>query len=396
MATARNNSYSGGVGETTYIGLDGTQPQWVSNMADNTWALVPTSNTLNSLNPANSAATNPNGAGNTPPYGPSANSFANIISAWNGACFDQTNNKIWLPLQGGHADWYGNDVYSIDLNADSPTWIAEQPPSGWNDAAFNANDGQEATGLYSDGRVRSIHSYNKPVFIPSVGPAIAVQGRTSVLANAGTDRFIQFDNNGALSLFGAENTAPGDPSGGGSAYDASRNCVWWMFRDNARMTKYDVALNSWSTEGNPLAISGGGSVTYLDDLDLLVMTGSTAQFPGGIAVFDPVTNTRYLPGATGSLVGLSDLSSVGITYAKGRLYAWDNASNTTVINRITPPANPRTEPWVIDQQTVAAGNTVTPTVAQTNGTFGRFGWCENLGVFYLFNDTNELYAFKPE
>ena len=116
----------------------------------------------------------------------SSTEHKSIIIAWCGACFDDNESVLWLPL-GGHSDYAGKyEPYKeIDLSVNSPTWEMVRPPSGAIGNQMVLDDGQEATGLYSDGRLRAVHSYNKPVYVPQIGPVMSVTGMAYKSAGAG-------------------------------------------------------------------------------------------------------------------------------------------------------------------------------------------------------------------
>ena len=160
-------------------------PAWRRHHAPMSVFAIPASNTLDDLNPKNNPAINPVYP-STPEW---MGNHANIIGAWCGACYGDDAGELWLPLSGGHGDYAGNEPYKINLRADVPQWEMVRPPSGAIGNVLTTNDGQEASGVYSDGRPRSIHSYNKSVWIDGVGPAVAVQGSTSWSAQAGVHDF---------------------------------------------------------------------------------------------------------------------------------------------------------------------------------------------------------------
>src|SRR5690348_7701856 len=45
---------------------------------------------------------------------------SNVIAAWNGAVADTTRNRLII-WGGGHTDYYGNEIYSLNLQANPQT-----------------------------------------------------------------------------------------------------------------------------------------------------------------------------------------------------------------------------------------------------------------------------------
>ncbi len=362
-------------------------------MTANTWRTIPASNKLSDLDPAQNPAMNPNYP--SPPEWGLSN--AGVVKAWCGACYDRATDTLWFPLSQGHGDGAGNEPYKICINADTPQFVMLRPPSGAIGNILTTNDGKEATGRYSDGRPRAVHSYNKPVYVPGAGPFLAILGETCAWsAGGGTWEAIRFHETTGEATFLAANTMTyGANAGyGGSAYDSLRHCIWYMpSNSGSKMTKYDVATNTWSAVGAPID-TGYNSACYLPDDDCVLVF--CHLFANGIGVFDCATSTWSYPTRSGSLVGGIDLnvsseSSVSPTWVPSlnAVAFWNNSSATTQINILTKPANPRTGNWVASQLPVSGSNTVTPTTKVPAGTYGRFQYSQRLNGFVLLNATNQ-------
>lgn len=81
---------------------------------------------------------------------------------------------------------------------------------------------------YADGRVRSTHSYNTPVFIPGSGPAMAYTGASALGGQTGTREFIHIHPVTGEATFGQDirTAAASIADGQGAAcYDAQRHAV---------------------------------------------------------------------------------------------------------------------------------------------------------------------------
>jgi len=199
-----------------------------------------------------------------------------MFNAWCGGCYDQQNDVFWAPLQGGHGDYAGNEPYKIGLNVGTPTWAMVRNPSGAVGNVLTTNDGQEATGVYSDGRPRAVHSYNKPVYVPGDGPWLGVTGATSWSSSGGLIAPLRVDPTTGEGTYGAQITtsapALARTSGGGSTFDPTRGSsgsIWFRVSGTGRAYRYDIAADSW-TAGSSLA--GGSSVgmCYVESQDLMV------------------------------------------------------------------------------------------------------------------------------
>ncbi|HJU39243.1 MAG TPA: hypothetical protein VJ724_06685, partial [Tahibacter sp.] len=382
---------------------DGTPwPAWRRGMRANTWRAIPASNTVRSIDPARNPALNPylasNPNDNRGPWG-AVLGQTGVVIPWCGGCYDRDGDTLWLPLGGGHGDYGGNEAYAIRLSDEAPIWRMPRPPSGSIPLGLiTLNDGQEATGLYADGRPRAIHSYNKHVYVPGRGPFCAVQGSTYASGQSGTTRSLLLDPASGEWSLRASHPAAGVEYGA-AAYDETRDAVWWLGAAAARLSRHDIASNQWQVfdAGSEANVWSYHALTFVPGHDVLVML--SANLPQAFAVWDAATAQMLQPGAVNAPP--AHLSQVG-GKAGGQwvpglnaVAMWHNqtAGSTGAITLLRAPANPRTQPWTWDSLPVAAANTVLPTVASPNGTYGRFGHAPGLDGFYVFNGVDEPVYF---
>jgi hypothetical protein len=91
------------------------------------------------------------------------------IDAWNGIAANRDTNRIYLADAGGHADWAGNEVYELDLNALTPAWKLLRGPTMAPDVlGSNYNTGTYHH-YYADGRPSSTHLYFALQFVRARG-----------------------------------------------------------------------------------------------------------------------------------------------------------------------------------------------------------------------------------
>ena len=390
-----NDTYTANADGSCYVGRF-NKPSWVRNQALNTWGTIPAINTLSDLNPRNNPDLNP--VFPNKPEWEALGSFNAIITAWCGAC--NNDNELWIPLPAGHADYAGAEPYRIIFNAENPYWQMMHPPTGALPDAVVTNDGQEATGLYANGRPRAIHSYNKVIWIPNMGPAAIPQGSTSHSGQNGTLRPVLINpNTGEMDLFGASIGvgASGDYSGACTAWDSLRNKVWARRKGTGRFHRYDPVADSWELNvSDSAAVSGDTAAVYLPDYDCIVWLCATFAASNQIAVIDCATGTQTIKTYTGSPVGMAlNGSCQPRLISSNQLACWNNSSGTTEINVLSFDSNPITGNWSISQLPVAPENSVTPTVATSNGTFGRFFMSEKLGILGVINAVDQpIYFYR--
>lgn len=85
--------------------------------------------------------------------------------AWSTGCLNTTSNKFIFPRLGGHADWAGNQVISLDVTASPDFWSLDKNYS----TAYTAM-APSGSFLYKYGTndPASVHSYGAVCWMPSV------------------------------------------------------------------------------------------------------------------------------------------------------------------------------------------------------------------------------------
>lgn len=387
MAIAQSNSYSITSGQEMFVGVH--KPSWLPQTGF--YAEIPLAQKLSVIDPELDPLINPNHPGSAPWRG--TGGVAARFSAWCGDAYDYVNDRILSGLDGGHEDYAGNEIYNTSLRADSPSIVMPRPPTGAIGNTGVLDDGQEASGVYFDGRPRTTHSYNKQTYVPTIDKLVmGSQGSTYRSGQAGTTDTLIYD----LTTGEAERITGDSQGGNATDYDPSRDCIWQRTRGLATLAKFDVKSKTWTTHGAQKNDTGGTlSITYIPNHDILFIINniSTHKF----WIFDCASEIYYEPALSGSLVGMVLNGDCQPRYVEDGDYLalWNNSTNTTSINKIAVPANPLTDAWVVSQIPVDAGNTVTPSAAQANGTYGRFFYSPILGGFGMWNAANENpYFFK--
>lgn len=109
-------------------------------------------------------------------FGPSAR-----LNAWCGLSIDTRSSSIWAASNGGHGDYFGNEVMRFDLLADSPAWIEWCPGSAGNVVPMLKS------AWYTDGKPASVHSYYGQQFLECQNRALSLGGSTAHVGSAFED-----------------------------------------------------------------------------------------------------------------------------------------------------------------------------------------------------------------
>jgi hypothetical protein len=286
-----------------------------------------------------------------------------VISAWNGGIADTIGNRLIL-WGGGHNDYFGNELYALDLNTLTMSRLTD--PS----APTNVNDCPEA---YPDGRPSARHTYNGLAYLPHQNSMFAYGGSKSVCGGM-SDATWAFD----LATLNWRKTEPhgidrpANNPGVVADYDPNSGMVF--LSDTLSFFRYDPAANKYqklnSLRGVDYHLSG-----VIDPVrKLFFMIGGPAQFwaidiqPG--SRFALQDWARKVHGCD----ALLHANSPGLAYDldSKQIVGW--AGGDTV--------------YLFDPDTrtcTAETHTAGPGPAQPNGTFGRFRYFPSLGVFALVN-----------
>jgi hypothetical protein len=255
-------------------------------------------------------------------------------------------------------------------------------------------DGQVASGVYSDGRPRALHTYNGSVWVAAHGCVITHE---NALANSGGassfGRAYIINPTTGAATFKAGFLSATD-AGGSGCHDTTRpNVVWRAYHGSGAFRKHDLQADTITAVGSAHGLSGNLSLTHMPDSDcILVGHGDPlASTNSGWKVFDCVTGTFYSPTFTGG-------NTPGSAHANGWpgscqpswdavqrcAWVWDmNTGHTTKLMKLTPGANPRTDAWTVTEVTATGG--VTPTPRLANGTYGRAFLWPSKSVFIVIN-----------
>jgi hypothetical protein len=203
-------------------------PPWVKEIAPGTWAAV-SLNTLKDLDPARDPEANPNHPG-APPW---KDSQSGVLGAWNGGAFASGygSSGALIVAGGGHADYYGNEVYAFDLA--SRRWQRLTNP--YASPSFPVEDG-----IWPDGTPSVSHTYDQVDYHPGTNSFVMMKtqhdntgGKSSpVVAMFSLDGLKAPDSNANRDWnkrnwrLSPRNPANYTNSGGWSAYDSKRDMFW--------------------------------------------------------------------------------------------------------------------------------------------------------------------------
>ncbi len=378
------------------------------------WTALPASTSL-----AGSGACPPNNFGGDPYQ--FAENCKNVIRAWGGAAADTKANRL-LIWGGGHVNYYGNEIYSLNLAASPITLTRVKDPTIPTNWANNSNCIESIPPGTTGFAPNSRESYEGIAFIPSADVMYVMNGSLACGEGYGSNATwtIPLNNLSNSTSWAYENptmTGPqpgvfpglgGDAYGNIEVYDPNSGLVF--VSDTSALFTYNYQTN---TTTRITAIEGFLTNIYLSGAidpvrKLFVEVGGCGVGscnPGdGVYVAD-ISNpahtveqnwtaatladpncAQFLAGGTNSI----NSANPGFVYdpVAGDFVGWPNQGNTVYI--MTPDTvNKRMTCQALTFPNGPPNSSHANNQPNTSfGTFGRFAYFPAYDAFVLVNDWN--------
>jgi Bacterial Ig domain/IPT/TIG domain/Purple acid Phosphatase, N-terminal domain/Immunoglobulin I-set domain len=296
-----------------------------------------------------------------------------VMSAWSGGLFDTKRNRLIIH-GGGHTDYFGNEIYAIDLNANPISPVLVQDASHGS-AISNVTTCPEA---YLDGTPSARHSYNGEVYVASQDTYFTFSGSKS---NCGFFSSGAWKYTPSTSIWTQQSTSGAAPNPGANgsvptiAYDPTTGNVFEAETNAGVFWKYDPTAVAWTNLANIHTCTALNMTAAIDDGRRLYFCIGNGVF-GKVSLSAPYSSTALTGTGCSALVSSS---GPGFAYdpVQKLMVGWAGGNTAYLYNPDTDSCS---------AVTYSGG----PTVIQSNGTYGRFNYSPTLGVFVVANsiDTN--------
>jgi hypothetical protein len=297
-------------------------------------------------------------------------SCAAVISAWNSGASDTARNRL-LFWGGGHADYFGNEIYALDLGTQKLERLNDPSPTA------------QCVEALADGTPNSRHTYDGVVYLPESDRVFMYGGALACSDLSG---------GGSIQSWGTWLLDPAtlawarqDPTQGGPA--SQQTCCNYIAASDwhaasgtllmlveSTLWGYDPAANSYTE------LSAGYGVDYHESAivdvarDLLVVMGGGQVWVADLSPGSSFELQDWSAEVTGC-AALQDAAYPGLAYdtSAQAIVGWAGGDSVHVFDAGTKSCT---------EETFAGG----PGPQQENGTFKRFGYFPKLGAFALVND----------
>jgi len=290
---------------------------------------------------------------------------AAVTAAWNGGIADTRRNRLVF-WGGGHSDYFGNELYALNLTADPITLVRLNEPT-------RNPDVRGCPDAFYDGKPSSRHTYNGLAYIADADRMFLFSGAKSICGYGGDDTW-------TLDLeslqWKRQDPVKGGPIGSCdgcvAAYDPKSRRVY--VATTSALWGYDYAANTYSSL-NPNASTDYHLTGVIDEKrEMLFEFGA-----GQLKAFSIAPKSKYAIQAWDKQVqgcdALVRAAYPGLAYDTklDRIVGWAGGDSVYLFD---------TDKRACTQVTFPNG----PGPQMGNGTHGRFRYFPGLDVFALVNN----------
>jgi hypothetical protein len=369
----------------------------------------------NTMLQASGACPPDNFGGDTFPF---TEQCSSVIRSWSGAIADTTANRLII-WGGGANNYYGNEIYSLNLSANPVTLTRVKDPTVPTNYANSQDCVESIPPGTTDASPNSRSSYGGMAFLPGAYVMYIVDGALACRAGSGSTGTWTVPLQDPISsnswmhmnptLLGPlPGSSGGFAYGNVAEYDPSSGLVF--VSDSAAMYTYDLQTNTYNRitapQGFITSIYLSGAIDPVRKLLVLVGGCTSGTCSSGEGVFvadisnpastieqnwtaatmaDPIC-AEYLSGGANSI----SASNPGFTFdsVANDFVGWPNQGNSVYV--LTP--DPTNQRLTCQKETFLNGPPnsahLSPRGNTSNGTFGRFQYFPGPDVFVLVNDWN--------
>lgn len=301
---------------------------------------------------------------------------AAVANAWGSGWADTKRNRMVL-FGGGHTDYFGNEVYVLDLNA-NPISIALGKDASHGSGISNLNSCPDA---YSDGNPGSRHDNDGMVYLASQDLYFIHGGN---LANCGSFTNNYWTLNPATMAWtrpSLPSNAPNPNLNGSSStldYDTVSGKVYMVETNANTFWQWTPESNVWTVlNGNV----GGACDTHGYEHTSVIDPVRRAYFCIGVGDANRISLNAPYTVSTLSMKNCGTISAdtgPGLAYdsTQGLIVMWSGGNTVYLYNPDTDSCT---------SQTYSGG----PGAQQSSGTYKRFQYFPGLGVFILINGSSQ-------
>jgi hypothetical protein len=303
----------------------------------------------------------------------------NIVYAWGSGALDAERGRLYL-WGGGHNDYYGNEVYVLDVHRKTMERLTEPAPP----ADPKSKPAQSQLAPFNGTQPNARHTYDGMAFMPSQelvwAFSGALAGKIGPLSDSKTWLFNP--SSGAWSLDDSKGEIPSPAYGVVSAFDPVTEKVFLHDRTALYSYTFDSEGGTYEKLNAQRALGLGLNAAIDPENRRMLIIGNGQQI---LYDLKPTSGYRRIPAP---LKGDADFirkhNAPGLAYNSkdGHLYAWPGDGKLYRFHMDT-----------LSWEGLAFNGDPGPQAR--HGTFGRFDYVPSLNSFVLLNNPREdAYLFR--
>jgi len=305
---------------------------------------------------------------------------AAITAAWNSAAFDTRRNRL-LVFGGGHTDYYGNEVYAIDVVTPGIVRLTDPAPPDASGACVESLAG----GTQPNAR----HTYDGIEYLPTVDKLFVFGGSLACgPGNFGSDTWLFSLATNSWEAVKATGMVPRAVPGIQTAFDPVSGLVY--LHDDAYLYSFDPGTGVYSRlNKSPHAVGYHMTMTIDPKRRKAVLLGfDRSANAGRVWTYDLRSGSSYTRTQLATTGGTALVGTLypGIDYdpATDRLVGWSETTPDLVYS-----LDMDTGTWTTMTHRGGPG-------PAGNGTSGRWRHVPGYGVFVLLNSVDaDAVIFRP-
>jgi hypothetical protein len=295
-----------------------------------------------------------------------------VTGAWNSAVFDTARNRLII-WGGGHNDYYGNEIYALNLNTVTIQRITDPGlPLG------SSRTCQES--IAGGSQPNSRHTYDGIVYMPNVDRMFVFGGSLACGGGWFSTGTWAFDfTSMKWQKMNSTGTNPSAVPGVVTAYDPNSGKVF--LHDDKYLYSYNFSTNKYQrlSGSNPIDYHMTAVIDPIRKTFIIVGAGSVYSYDIG-SRFSYTRRTLKTTG--GSAIVNSDYPGLAYDPVSGRIVAW-NGGNTVY------SLNLDTKAWTATTYSGGPGSGL------RTGTYKRWNYSPTSGVFVVLNSVDSgAYTFR--
>ncbi len=312
------------------------------------------------------------------PKGLKHGGIVGIMYSWSGGTYDTKRDRLII-WGGGHGNYAGNEVYVFDVK--SLKWQRLNDPT----LKVDREAKLDQTGVYSDGKPRSLHTRDYLQYVPSID-RFCVLGISSPWPLS-RRVFKKHQMTWAFDLEAKKWEKKSRPPFHmtASGWDPIAGLVWGRARSDARIACWDPLKDAWKVRGRATYRNSAAFRGIVDPVGRRFFAiGGKNFYSYNVAEAGTISEEKIKSTGPQDIVNVRLGPAVEYDPVLDKLVCWHGGAGIFTMN-LSKMAWKKVAP--------AGSKKVVPTAPTKNGTYGRWQYVPSKNAYMLVNHVKESVYF---